>query len=103
MQKRAHRNAGNPSIKTMDPADMPIISKAEMATKHFCTFDLGSKRGSGVIEEVNGKTVRVSVVHGNGRSNVSGVTALRISGTGVKRHIIKHNVKVYPVGVIPIN
>lgn len=97
------RTKGNPRFKTTTKDDMTQAKRSDLTNRQFCTFDMGVGRGSGVVESINGKTVRVSVIHSNGRSAISKASTLYFSGHGVKRHIQKHNVKLYPVGVIPIN
>jgi len=105
MQKHPtnNRTKGNPRFKTTNMDNMTKVKRADLNERQFCTFDMGVGRGSGVVEAINGKTVRVSVIHSNGRSAISKASSLYFSGHGVKRHIEKHNVKLYPVGVIPIN
>lgn len=79
-----------------------------MFDRRFCTFRLaeGKGRGTGILEDddlTGKKTIRVSVVSFGERSQVSGQLKMTVTGTNVKRHIRKHNMKFFKPGIIPVN
>lgn len=73
-------------------------------TARFCTFNLGTKRGVGVVEDedIRGKkTIRVTVINLAKKKTVAGGIHIQVTGKGVKRHVIKDAIKFSPIGVIP--
>lgn len=76
----------------------------DTTTARFCTFNLGTKRGVGVVEDedIKGKkTIRVTVINLAKKKTVAGGLQIQVTGKGVKRHVIKDAVKFSPIGVIP--
>lgn len=72
-----------------------------IADNQYCTFSLRSKKATGII--VNGKSstnVKVKIVTFKKGSTYHSAT---VQNKIIKRHKIKHNVKIFPTGIIPRN
>ena len=66
--------------------------------EQYCTFQLGGRKATGLLVSKTQVTVKVRVVEFHPSLVYN---SIRKQGKTIKRHIEKHNVKIYGPGIVP--
>lgn len=69
----------------------------------YATFQTSMGIMTGIVNSVNSKTIRVSPVKFGRRSLITGSHPITEIGHQIVLHIDKHGVRVWPIGIVPIN